>query len=55
MTGYDVLLDTFLARGVHVPAVVELIGRKIRWPPRLAGEKEQGGPREPGQRLAVEA
>jgi hypothetical protein len=51
----DVLLDTFLVRSVLVPTLVELIGPKIWWPSRLAREEEQGGPREPGERLAVEA
>jgi hypothetical protein len=32
----------------------ELIGPKIWWR-SLAREEEQGGPREPGERLAVEA
>lgn len=55
MTGNDVLLDTFLVRSVLVPALVELIGPKIWWPSRLARGEEQGGPRESGERLAVEA
>jgi RND superfamily putative drug exporter len=55
VTGNDVLLDTFLVRSVLVPTLVELIGAKIWWPSRLARGEEQGGPREPGERLAVEA
>lgn len=52
MTRNDVLLHKFRVRSVLVP---ELIGPKIWWPSRLARAEEQGGPREPGERLAVEA
>ena len=55
MTGNDVLPDMVLVRSVLVRALAELIGPKIWWPSPLARGEEPGGPREPGERLAVEA